>query len=84
MENYGRLIGTVTNYFAHFEVAAIKLQANLKIGDKIRIVGGDIDSQQIIRSMEINHKPVTEAKTGDEVGIKIPQKIRTGYKIYKV
>jgi hypothetical protein len=33
--------------------------------------------------MQIEHKAVTEAKKGDSVGIKVPEKVREGDKVYK-
>lgn len=76
-------IGVVTNYFDHVQAAAIRLSKPLKIGDKIQIKGGDVDFEQVIKSMQINHKSVTSAKKGDEVGIIVSQKIRKGYKVFK-
>jgi len=76
-------IGVVSNYFDHVGVAAIKLKTGLKKGDKIRIVGGNIDFGQTVDSMQIRHKVVSEAKKGDEIGIKLDEKVRKGYKIFK-
>ena len=33
-------VGKVTHYFPHPEVAVVRLSKELKIGDRIRIVGG--------------------------------------------
>jgi len=77
-------IGVVSNYFEHVSVAAIKLDAGLKVGDKIRIVGGEIDFKQEVKSMQINRKDVKSAKKGDEIGIKINEKVRKDYKVFKV
>ena len=77
-------IGIVSNYFEHVDVIAVKLNAPLKVGDKIRIVGGDVDFENTIKSMQIQHELVKSAKKGDEVGIKVTGKARKGYKIFKV
>jgi len=77
-------IGKVSNYFDHVQVAAIKVNTGLKIGDTLRFVGGETDFEQKIDSMQINHKTVKSAKKGDEVGIKILQRVRKGYKVLKV
>lgn len=76
-------IGVVENYFDHVGVAAIKLKAGLKVGDKIRVVGGNVDYEQTVDSMQIQHKPINEAKKGDDVGIKLKEKVRKYYKICK-
>ncbi len=77
-------IGEVSNYFEHVGAIAIKLNSSLSTGDKIRIVGGDVDFEQKVDSMQIQHKLVKSAKKGDEVGIKVKEKVRKGYKVYKV
>jgi len=77
-------IGKVSNYFAHIGVAAIKLTAGLKKGDKIRIVGGETDAKETVKSMQIQHDKVEKAKKGDEIGIKIKAKVRKGYKVFLV
>jgi hypothetical protein len=77
-------IGVVSNYFEHISVAAIKLDAPIKIGDKLRFVGGDTDFEQQVTSMQIQHKQVTSAKKGDEIGMKVNDKVRKDYKIFKV
>lgn len=76
-------IGVVSNYFDHVSVAAIKLKNGLKKGDTIRVVGGTMDFEQKVESMQIQHKTVLEAKKGDEIGIKLNEKVRKGYKIFK-
>lgn len=80
-----KLIGKVTHYFSKIKVAAIKLLGPLKIGDKIHIVGGeDTDFTQEVNSMEIDKKKIKRAKKGDEIGLKVKEKVREGYKVYKV
>jgi putative protease len=76
-------IGVVSNYFDHVSVAAIKLKTDLKKGDIIRVVGGNVDFEQKVESMQIEHKVVSEAKKGDEIGIKLKEKVRKGYKVLK-
>jgi len=80
----GKLIGKVIHYFDKIGVAVISLIAPLKVGDTIRIVGGDVDFEQEIDSMEVEHEKIDKAKKGDEVGMKVSQKIRDGYRVYKV
>jgi len=80
----GKEMGVVSNYFEQVSVIAIKLNAGLKVGDKIKIVGGDVDFEHAIDSMQIQNKVVKSAKKGDDVGIKISGKARKGYKVYKV
>ena len=76
-------VGTFSNYFQHVEVAAIKLDAGLKAGDTVKISGGEVDFEQPIKSMQIQHEKVDSAKKGDEIGIKVKEKVRKGYKVFK-
>lgn len=80
----GKLIGKITHYFSKIGVAVIELSDTLKAGDTIRIVGGETDFNQVVESMEIEHQKVNEAKAGDSVGLKVSQKVREGYKVYKI
>lgn len=80
----GKLIGKVTHYFGKIGVAVIELEDSLKVGDTIRIVGGETDFTQTVDSMEIEHKKIKEAKAGDTIGLKVNQKVREGYKVYKL
>lgn len=80
-----KLIGEITHYFRKIKVAVIKLRAELKVGDTIRIVGGEkTDFEQKIKSMEVDHKKIKTAKARKSVGLKIKKKVREGYKVYKV
>jgi translation elongation factor EF-1alpha len=81
----GKLIGEITHYFSNIEVCVIKLAGILKEGDIIRVTGGEnTDFTQEIKSMQIEHEEVKSAKKGDSVGLKIKEKVREGYKVYKI
>lgn len=80
----GKLIGKVSHYFSNIGVAVIELSDELKRGDTIRIVGGETDFTQDVESIEIEHQKVETAKVGDSVGLRVSQKVREGYKVYKI
>lgn len=80
----GKLIGEVSHYFSKISVAIVKITAALKVGDEIRIAGGETDFSQVIKSMEVDHKKIEQAKSGDSVGLKVDEKVREGYKVYKL
>lgn len=80
----GKLIGKITHYFGNIGVGVIELSDTLKVGDTIRIVGGETDFTQTVESMEIEHEKVKAAKKGDSIGLKVEQKVREGYKVYKL
>jgi translation elongation factor EF-1alpha len=80
----GKLIGKITHYFSNIGVAVIDLSDTLAVGDQIRIVGGETDFNQQVGSMEAEHQKVEKAKKGDSIGIKVDNKVREGYKVYKI
>ena len=41
------------------------------------------DFEQKVTSMQIEHEQVKSAKKGDDVGMKINEKVHEGYKVYK-
>ena len=77
-------IGKVQHYFGHVSAAVFELTGDLKIGDKIHIRGAHDDVTMDVTSMQIEHADVKEAKAGDLVGVKVPQKVHDNDKIYKV
>jgi putative protease len=80
-----KFTGKITHYFSNIEVAVIDLTDILKDGDSIRVVGGEeTDFKQKVKSMQIDYKKVKLAKKGNSVGIKIKEKVREGYKIFKI
>ena len=77
-------VGKVSDFFARPVVAGIEMSGTLKAGDKIHIVGHTTDMEMVIDSMQINNVNVTQAKPGDSVGIKVPDRVRRGDTVYKV
>ena len=77
-------IGTISSYFSHVGVAAIKLSGKLKVGDKVHVKGNTTDFEISVDSMQIERKDVKEAKKGDHIGIKVPEKVRPNDKVFLV
>jgi translation elongation factor EF-1alpha len=78
------MIGEVSDFFARPVVAAIELTASLKLGDRIHIKGHTTDLELSVSSMQINNESVEKAKAGDCIGVKVPERIRKGDKVYKI
>lgn len=79
-----KYLGKVVNYYPKMQVAAIKITADLKIGDNIIVLGNKTGIEKVtVESIEIENKKVTNAKKGDEVGIKIPG-IRKNDQVYLI
>jgi selenocysteine-specific translation elongation factor len=77
-------IGTVNDFFARPVVAGIELKGTIKVGDKVHIKGHTTDLEFTVESMQINNVNVNEAKAGESVGIKLPDRVRRGDTVYKV
>ena len=78
------VVGTVMDFFARPVVAGIDMTGTLKQGDKIHIIGHTTDLEFVAESMQIDNVNVTEARPGDALGIKVPDRVRRGDVVYKV
>jgi translation elongation factor EF-Tu-like GTPase len=78
------LVGEVSHWFGKISVAGIKLSGELAVGDRVHIVGHTTDFEQEIGSMQLDNADVTEAQSGDEIGVKLGSRARPGDSVYKV
>jgi translation elongation factor EF-1alpha len=77
-------IGFVSSYFSKISVAAVEItDGTVSMGDALHFLGHTTDFESTVHSMQIEHKSVTEAKKGDSIGVKVPEKVRKGDKVYK-
>jgi translation initiation factor IF-2 len=78
-------VAEVIKFFAKPSVAALLVtDGPLKVGDTIRVKGHTTDFTMVVDSMQINNQSVSEAKTGDDVGILVKERTRPGDIAYKV
>ena len=77
-----KLVGKVTHYYDKAGVAIVKLSAPVAVGDEIHICGGKTDLEQTVGSMQVEHGDIQKAKKGDEIGIKVNDKVREGDEVY--
>ncbi|NIT03794.1 translation elongation factor-like protein [Candidatus Saccharibacteria bacterium] len=75
-------IGEVTHYFGHIPAGIIKLAGKVKKGDKLHFKGATTDFTQEITSMQIDHKDIESAKKGDEIGVKVNERVREGDDVF--
>jgi len=76
-------VGHVTHFFSKISVAVIELTAPLAVGDRIAIKGPTTDFEQIVESMQIEHKNVQRAEAGQSIGLKVAQRVREKDVVYK-
>ena len=77
-------VGQVSTFFARPVVAGIDLTGTLQVGDRVHIQGHTTELELTVESMQINNVDVEEAKAGDSVGIKVPDRVRRGDWVYKL
>jgi putative protease len=77
-------IGRVTHYYNHINVAVLKLDENLKLGDLIHILGHSTDFIQRVTSMEVEHHTTLWVKPGDDVAVKVVEPVREHDIVYRV
>jgi putative protease len=79
-----KLVGRITHYFPKIGVGVIELVDELKVGDTISIEGVTTNFQQVVESMQIEHKNVEAAKAGDAVGLKVKERVREKDQVFKL
>ncbi len=75
-------IGEITHYYDHLGVAIIKFNKAVEKGETIAIRGAHTDFTQKIDSIQYEHKDIDAAKKGQEVGIKVKEKVHNSDKVY--
>ena len=77
-------IGKVRHYFNHLQVAVLSVTDNLKLGDKIHILGHTTDLIERVASMEVDHHPVDWVRPGDNVAIKVNEPVHEHDMVYLI
>ena len=78
----GVLLGFVEDYYAKIGVVALTLKAPLAVGQRVQIIGHTTNFEQTVDSMQIDHMAVTQAASGDGVGIKVRDRARGRDHVY--
>ena len=80
-----RKVGEVFHFFGKIGVAAIKLtDGSIAIGDTVVIQGPTTNLEQPVDALQIEHASVTNANQGQEVGMKVRERVREKDFVYKV
>lgn len=80
----GIRIGDITHYYNQINVAVIYLSDSIRIGDVIHILGRTTDFRQNVTSLQIEHQTIEEAGQGQEVALKVIQRVRKGDKVFRL
>lgn len=81
-------VGEVTHFFDKISVAIIKVAKGqkIKVGDTLHYKNKkeSTDFTENVDSMQLFKEPVEVAKAGEEVGVKVGQKISEGVEVFLV
>lgn len=77
-------LGKARDYYSHLGVITLVLEAPLAVGDTIRVKGHTTDLTQMLEHMEVDHQSVQSASSGEGVGLKVADKVRSGDAVYKI
>lgn len=84
MEITGKKVGVITHFYNKIGVGIIRCDEEIKIGDTLRFAGHETDFNQEIKEMQFDHKAIDKAKKGQEIGVKLDQRVRENDGVYKV
>jgi len=78
-------IGTVRHFFSRPMIAAVAIEeGTLALGEALHFLGGTTDLHHRVDSMQIDHRDVAKAETGDVVGIRVAARVRERDRVFKV
>ncbi len=84
MESQYEKVGRIAHFYSKPSVAVLELSSDLKKGDKIVIRGTNTNIEQIVDSMEIEHKQIPNAQAGQSIGMKVNGRVRENDVVYRV
>lgn len=73
-----RILGVVTHYFPHVQAAVVKVKKPITVHDSVVIQGHTTNFNQQVESIQIDHVPIQAAKAGNEIGLKVIDRVREG------
>jgi len=76
-------VGKITHFYPKISVAVIELKLPLAVGDKIQIVGPTTHLEQVVESMQIEHKAIASASGGQSIALKVADRVRETDVVYK-
>lgn len=77
-------VGVITRYFNKISVAAIMLEDELSVGDKISIEGATTNFEQAIDSIQKDREQIDKGVPGQEIAIKVKDRVREKDIVYKI
>ena len=76
-------VGQITHFFSKISVAVVELTAPLSVGERILVKGPSTDFEQVVESMQVEHKNIQKAEAGQSVGMKMAELVKERDIVYK-
>ena len=77
-------VGVITRYFHNIGVAAIMLETTLNVGSKISIEGATTNFEMNVNSMQVDRADIETGSKGQEIAIKVTERVRENDVVYVV
>ena len=77
-------MGEVFTFYAKPSVAALDVLGDIKVGDKLLFQGATSNFEIVVKSMQIEGENVDSVKKGQQVGIKVPDRVRPKDEVFKI
>jgi putative protease len=78
----GSRAGEVTHYYNNISIAIVELIQTNSMGDRLHCLGSHSDFRQTVKSMPVEHEEIETASAGQEVGIKVKQRVCPGDSVF--
>jgi putative protease len=82
--NDNQPLGRVIHWYDKIGVAVIKLDHPLRVGDRIKVKKGDDEFEDLVSSVQLDHRPIDNADAGAKVAIKLSKPTKEGALIFKI
>ena len=78
-----KALGKVIHYYDKIGVGIVKMAGPLSVGENVLLKRGSEELRQQVTSMQVDHTPVSAAKKGQVIGLKVNQPVREGAVLLK-
>jgi hypothetical protein len=82
-KNSNKPIGIVTHFYNEISVAIVRFREKVPLGAVLYFRGATTDFKHPVKSMQYDHKPITIAPKGKQIGIKVPKRVRVGDRVHR-
>lgn len=79
-----KLLGVVTHYYTEIGVGIIKCATAVPEGVAAHFKGATTDFVQNLDSIQYDRQPIAAGKKGQEIGVKVKDRVREGDEVYLV